>query len=55
LNLVAGTIVNPSSNFKSLTNWVTTEINQKFVMKQAVVYGSSQRNGTWRGVRVIHN
>lgn len=55
LNLVVGTVFNPSNNYKALGNWVKAQLNQKFVMKQAVVYGSSQRNGMWRGVRVVHN
>lgn len=54
-NILFANLLNPKASISKLTDWGRTEIKKSFKVKQAIVYGASQKSGLWRGVRVIHN
>lgn len=53
--IVVNAINDPEKAGQQLGDWAKQEMGNSFKVKQAVVFGSSQKNGIWRGVRIIHN
>lgn len=51
--IVASALTNPQEAVKALGDWAKDELGSSFQVKQAVVFGSSQKDGQWRGIRVI--